>query len=78
MEYYSNTVEDDLENKVAGALVIKPIEVEEQHKDDEIQGNIFIKPKTVMEYVYTGNATADWTYDIKLPLATKIEGKKLS
>jgi hypothetical protein len=36
MEYYSNTVEDDLENKVAGALVIKPIEVEEQHKDDEI------------------------------------------
>lgn len=77
MEYYSNTVEDDLENKVAGALVIKPIEVEEQHKDDEIQGNIFIKPKTVMEYVYTGNATADWTYDIKLPLATKIEGKKI-
>lgn len=77
MEYYSNTVEDDLENNVAGALVVKPIEVEEQHKDDEIQGNVFIKPKTIVEYVYTGNVSANWIYDTKLPLATKIEGNKI-
>ena len=36
MEYYANTVEDDLKNNIAGALVVKPIEVEEQHKDDII------------------------------------------
>lgn len=77
MEYYVNPEEDDLENNVAGALVIKPLEVEEAHKDDIIQGKIFIKPQTVEQYIYTGDLNAEWIYNKALPLVVKIDGKSI-
>lgn len=46
-EYYINRETDDVENEIAGGLVIEPIEPASQ---SEIQGETFIKPKILETY----------------------------
>jgi hypothetical protein len=57
VEYYINDDEDDLENKIAGALKTKKLDPnpevvvgEDGVEPPQISGETFIKPKTVYEY----------------------------
>lgn len=53
VEYYSNKLEDDIENGIVGALISEPIDPTPVSQDTIIfiNGETFIKPK--MEYIYT-------------------------
>ncbi len=73
VEYYSNKFEDDVENGIAGGLIVEPVEVKSL-----ITGEQFIKPKRAYTYVYTGNEESEWKFDSNLPIETKIEGKSIT
>ena len=68
-EYYSNKDEDDLENKIAGALIAAPIDPNPEPDEDQpqITGDTFIKPKVVYEYRYEGTEgdSYSWKIDVK-------------
>lgn len=58
VEYYINETEDDLENGVAGGLIVAPIAPEPQ--SELIQGDNFIKPKITYTYNYIGDEESEW------------------
>ena len=76
VEYYSNKFEDDLQNGIAGGLIVEPTIPEPAAP--EIKGEVFIKPKRFYTYKYTGNDEGSWIYDSKLPLEVKINDKEVS
>ena len=63
VEYYSNTIEDDVEAGIVGGLVVSP-EVQDESKNF-IFGESFIKPKKSYEFIYRGNNKAEWHIDCK-------------
>lgn len=65
-EYYSNEIEDDIEQGIVGGLVAKPIEPE--NNSNLIKGETFIKPKITYEYRYEGKEEDVWQCDSKLPV----------
>lgn len=73
VEYYSNEAEDDLENNIAGALVVKHVEPEISDTINMIVGNTFIKPKIAQEYYFNGSLRAHWTYDKNLPVKVVVD-----
>ena len=58
VEYYSNEIEDDLENGVAGGLIVDPIPPEPA--SELIVGENFIKPKLTYVYSYEGEEQGEW------------------
>ena len=58
VEYYVNEAEDDLENGVAGGLIVDPIPPEPA--SELITGENFIKPKITYTYTYTGDEESTW------------------
>ena len=74
-EYYANETEDDIEHGIVDGLIVKPIAPEPS--DQEIQGDIFIKPKKFYSYTYVGDEEAEWSYDTKLPIESIIDGKTI-
>lgn len=58
VEYYSNEMEDDLENGIAGGLIVDPIPPEPA--SDLIVGENFIKPKLTYVYTYEGSEEGQW------------------
>ena len=76
VEWYANDHEDDIENGLVGALIEEP---ENPNKDNDIIGDVFIKPKTTHTYEFIGDYEAvKWIYDKKLPLRIKEDGKKIT
>lgn len=67
-EYYANESEDDIENGVAGALIVQHIEPEVEETRNTIVGKTFIKPKIAEEYYFDGALRQEWKYDHKLPI----------
>ena len=70
-EYYSNDQKDDVEEGIVDAYG----EEIPQPQDEEIVGNVFIKPKTFETYRYTGDNEASWSYDTRLPIEATVNNK---
>ena len=58
VEYYINNDEDDLEEGIAGGLIVDPIPPEPA--SELIVGDNFIKPKITYTYEYTGEEEGTW------------------
>ena len=58
VEYYANTDEDDLENGIAGGLIVDPVAPEPA--SELIVGENFIKPKITYTYQYVGEEQSNW------------------
>ena len=72
VEYYSNEFEDDIENGIAGGLIMKEENPNTNRIENLISGDTFIKPKGVYEYKYTGLSIAEWSIDKKYPIEYEI------
>ena len=72
-EYYSNNFEDDTDAGIVGGLITK---VEPKPSDEEIIGEVFIKPKK--SYTYTCASGEEWSYDSRLPIESSVEGNTLT
>ena len=73
VEYYANEFEDDIEEGIAGGLIVKPAEIESL-----IKGESFIAPKVSYSYVYEGEENAEWKYDTSLPIKIDINDKEIT
>ena len=73
VEYYANEFEDDIEEGIAGSLISKPINVE-----NDIKGEGFIAPRLAYTYKYEGKENAEWVYDTNLPITTEIKDKEIT
>ena len=67
-EYYSNKVEDDIENGIVGGLVVEEKNPNTEEVEDAITGETFIKPKKRYRYQFTGSMISDWKIKTDLPL----------
>lgn len=77
VEYYSNEFQDDIENGIAGGLIMKEENPNENTVENLINGDTFIKPKGKYIYTYTGLATGEWTINTKdYPLKYRIIDEK--
>ena len=76
VEYYSNTIEDDIKTGIVGGLVVSP-EVPDESKNF-IFGETFIKPKKSYEFIYRGTDKAEWHIDCKYPVEYTVEGNKIT
>ena len=72
VEYYVNEFEDDLEKGIAGGLIVKEEDPNEEIVDLYIEGDSFIKPKIAYTYRYTGSDSHNWIIDTKYPVVKKI------
>ena len=72
VEYYVNEFEDDVENGVAGGLIVKEENPNTKRIENLIEGETFIKPKGIYEYKYTGLSISDWVIDTKYPIKYKV------
>ena len=69
VEYYANEDEDDIENGIAGGLIVKPIDPNEGQPDEfSIVGETFIYPHKIYEYEFDGVITAEWKVDSRYPV----------
>lgn len=75
VEYYANEAEDDIENGIAGGLIVEPIDP--ATPADLIVGDTFIKPKVTVTYSYEGIGRANWHIDKKYPLDIDVNGNVL-
>lgn len=78
VEYFVNKDEDDLDEKVVGALVAKPINPNDEVTEATIVGETFIHPKQTYEYYYQGPrqvGNAQWTTDKKYPMDIIVDEK---
>ena len=74
-EYYSNLIEDDIEEGIVGGK-IEPMVPEIITPD--IEGEAFIKPKKTYTYTYLGNLEGTWKIDPKLPVKYAVDGKSIT
>lgn len=65
VEYYVNEFEDDLEQGIAGGLIVKEETPNTNRIENLITGETFIKPKGVYTYSYAGLTPATWVIDTK-------------
>lgn len=68
MEYYSNTIEDDVANGVVGGLIAEPVNPNNAEADATILGETFIKVKKQYTYTFKGRMVAEWNIDKKYPV----------
>ena len=70
VEYYANEHEDDIENGIAGGLIVKPIDPNEENQEHEcsIIGETFINPLIMYEFEFDGTEANDWIVDTKYPV----------
>lgn len=71
VEYYANEFEDDVENGVAGGLILQEENPNSERTEKSIEGETFIKPKGKYIYTYTGLSSGDWFIDKKYPVKFK-------
>lgn len=78
VEYYANEHEDDLEEGIAGGLIVEPINPNEEEVEEAIVGETFIRPKKKYQYEFTGSLISDWVIDTQLPIqAQEIEEHRI-
>lgn len=75
VEYYANEFEDDIEKGIVEGLVVEEIPAPQ---DEEIAGEVFIKPKLSYTYQYSGAEEGEWKYDSRLPIEAQINGKEIT
>ena len=75
VEYYSNKIEDNLEQGIVGDLVVVPTPAP---GDSAISGPQKIKPKKSYTYKYVGTEKGAWSYDKTLPIEAKISGNVIT
>ena len=68
MEYYANTMEDDVVNGIVGGLVVEQTSPNNAETDATIIGETFIKVKKSYTYTFKGRAVAEWSFDKKYPI----------
>ena len=73
VEYYANAVEDDVENGIAGGLIVSQPNLNDAETEETIVGETFIKPKKTYEYVFNGSAYQEWQVDKKYPVTLVID-----
>lgn len=73
VEYYSNEFEDDIEQGIAGGLIVKPVE-----EESVIKGEGFITPRLEYSYTYEGNEEGTWRFDAALPIKASVDGKTIT
>ena len=77
VEYYSNDHQDNINDGLVGALIKEP--ENPNKKDEDIIGEVFIKPKKTYTYEFIGEYEAQrWVYDKNLPLRICENGKKIT
>lgn len=74
VEYYANKHED--KDGIVGALI--PDSTTPEPSSPQIEGEVFIKPRTSCTYIYTGAENASWEFDSKLPLEANIDDKQIT
>lgn len=69
-EYYANDFEDDIDNGIAGGLILDKVSPNEHDVEYYIEGETFIKPRAQYNYIYTGipRAGDTWTVEDKKPV----------
>lgn len=72
VEYYVNEFEDDVDNGIAGGLILQEENPNTERIEKFIEGETFIKPKGVYTYTYTGLVDGEWSIDKKYPVEYKI------
>ena len=65
VEYYSNEFADDIENGIAGGMIMEEENPNASNIEKKIEGETFIKPKAKYMYTYTGLVVAEWEIDTK-------------
>ena len=69
VEYYANETNDDVENGIVDAFVVKPLDPNpEVNGTFEIVGDIFIKPKKAYDYYIHSAKEGKWYVDAKVPV----------
>ena len=68
IEYYSNTMEDDIQNGVVGGLIEETVNPNNAEVDATILGETFIKVKKQYTYTFKGRMSAEWRVDKKYPV----------
>ena len=71
VEYYVNEFKDDITNGIAGGLIVKEENPNNNNVEELIEGETFIKPKGVYEYIYTGENIAEWFINSQYPVEYK-------
>ena len=73
VEYYANETNDDIDNGIVDAFIIKPMDPNpETDKAHEIIGDIFIKPKKAYTYYIKNTSEGKWYHDTGIPLKCNI------
>ena len=73
-EYYINEQTDNVEEGIVNAYGEKIPELQ----NNNIIGDIFIKPKKFYTYKYIGEKEAKWSYDSELPIETHVNDKEIT
>ena len=77
VEYYSNTIEDDIANGIVGGLIAKTVNPNSDNVENVIVGETFIKPKITYTYEYKGptliSSQARWKMDKQYPVEVKVD-----
>ena len=69
VEYYANETNDDVENGIVDAFVVKPLDPNpEINGTFEIVGDTFIKPKKAYDYYIHNAKEGKWYVDTKVPV----------
>ena len=71
IEYYANEDSDDKEEGVADGLITEPIPP--VPSDEQIKGEVFIKPQKTYKYEYVGNENKEWEFESNSPLPLEYE-----
>ena len=75
VEYYSNEIEDDIENGIVGGLIAEPVSPNKEAIEETIIGETFIKPKKTYEFIFNGNLISEWKVDKNIPVRLEQDGK---
>lgn len=74
VEYYANESEDDIENGIVGALIVKPPkDPNSKEINATIEGDTFIKPKITYTYEFTGEESDSWSIKEKCPVTLVVD-----
>ena len=68
VEYYSNDDEDDIDNGIAGGLIVEDINPNDEESEEAIVGETFIRPKKKYQYQFSGSMISDWVVDTNMPI----------
>ena len=76
MEYYSNEIEDDIENGIVGGLIVESADPEPIRS--LIKGENYIKPRREYVYTYQGLESSKWEVPTDLPVDWTDNGKSIT